>query len=82
MNQISICEFFASLSPASHASGLPGDAWRIATAAAREEIRHAGEEARRPRPQRVLARSLSSSLFPDSLPSLLSRRLQSWFEGQ
>ena len=53
-------------------------AWDTATRAARIELHSARLEARRPRPQRILTRSLTSSLFPDSFPSLLARRIHAW----
>eukprot|EP00959_Pyramimonas_sp_CCMP1952_P433250 9072866-Pyramimonas_sp.AAC.1 len=62
-------------------SGPPGirpEAWAPAAAAARAELTAAATEERRPRPQRILSSSLEASLFPDSLPTLLHRRISSW----
>ena len=74
---VSIAEFFEQLLRGGPAE-VARAAWQRAEAAARLEIAEASAAARRPRPQRALSQSLSASLYPDSFPSLLARRIASW----
>eukprot|EP00959_Pyramimonas_sp_CCMP1952_P413068 8655837-Pyramimonas_sp.AAC.1 len=75
---LSIAEYFEDVM----LGGPPGiarAAWHRAEATARHEIADAAATARRSRPQRAISLSLHASLYPDSFPSLLARRISSWF---